>query len=89
MVRVIYSRWNDGVTVKQELTCQVINAGAFLVYIFVCDISCFAEVVLEFPDVVKNLHTEYARAGSDVILAFTSVLCIPLMFDHSVILYNY
>ena len=29
------------------------------------------EVVLDFPDAVKELHREFLRAGSDVILAFT------------------
>ncbi len=29
------------------------------------------EVVLEFPEVVAQLHTEFARAGADIILAFT------------------
>ncbi len=29
------------------------------------------EVVLDFPDAVKELHREYVRAGSDVVLALT------------------
>lgn len=37
-----------------------IQAGAFV-----------PEVVLEHPEVVKQLHTEFVRAGSDVVEAFT------------------
>lgn len=37
-----------------------VKAGAFV-----------PEVVLDFPDAVKELHREYLRAGSDVILALT------------------
>src|SRR3954468_24557039 len=29
------------------------------------------EVVLDFPDAVRELHREFLRAGSDVMLAFT------------------
>ena len=29
------------------------------------------EVVLDFPDAVKQLHREFLRAGSDIMLAFT------------------
>jgi betaine-homocysteine S-methyltransferase len=29
------------------------------------------EVVLDFPLAVKQLHEEFARAGSDVVVAFT------------------
>ena len=33
--------------------------------------SFVPEVVLEFPNVVRELHHEFVRAGSDVVLAFT------------------
>ena len=36
-----------------------LRAGAFV-----------PEVVLEHPDLVKNLHREFVHAGSDVVLAF-------------------
>src|SRR5438874_10842102 len=29
------------------------------------------EVVLDFPDAVRELHREFLRAGSDVMIAFT------------------
>ena len=29
------------------------------------------EVVLEFPNLVREMHREFVRAGSDVVLAFT------------------
>ena len=32
---------------------------------------CVPEVVLDFPDAVKELHREFVRAGSDVVLALT------------------
>lgn len=35
--------------------------------------SFVPEVVLEHPELVKSLHEEYVRAGSDVVLAFTVV----------------
>ena len=37
-----------------------LQAGAFV-----------PEVVLEHPDVVKQLHREFVRAGSDIVEAFT------------------
>ena len=33
--------------------------------------SYVPEVVLERPDLVKEMHYEFANAGSDVVLAFT------------------
>lgn len=35
--------------------------------------SFVPEVVLEHPELVKSLHEEYVRSGSDVVLAFTVV----------------
>lgn len=37
--------------------------------------SFVPQVVLEHPDLVKQLHQEYVHAGSDVVLAFTVSNC--------------
>lgn len=36
--------------------------------------GCFVpEVVLEHPNLVRNMHEEFVHAGSDVVLAFTVI----------------
>lgn len=43
------------------------------------------EVVLEHPDLVRELHREFYRAGSDVVLAFT-VRNLSLMVENFTLL---
>ena len=42
--------------------------------------SYVPEVVLERPDLVKEMHREFYNAGSDVVLAFTVSLKIILHY---------
>ena len=57
--------------------CLVIAEGYLWEFERRCFVKHFAnipEVVLEHPEVVRNMHEEFARAGSDVIEAYTVIV---------------
>ncbi|MFW6373192.1 MAG: homocysteine S-methyltransferase family protein, partial [Thermodesulfobacteriota bacterium] len=66
---------------KNRSFAEALNKGEILVaegYIFELERRGYIkagpfvpEVVLEYPDAVKQLHLEFLRAGSDVIVACT------------------
>ena len=63
-------RSNDGLVVAEGYLFEFeqrgyLKAGAYV-----------PEVVLEHPELVRNLHREFVHAGSDVVLAFTVQITI-------------
>lgn len=57
----------EGYVFEFERRCYL-QAGAFV-----------PEVVIERPDLVKNLYEEFVNAGSDVVLAFTVIALFSLL----------